>query len=419
MSERQNDHLDRSNGVKEVNLVDYLFILVRWRKIVFWIVGVSTLVTAILVFLILSRWYKATAVIMPPKQQGQFSMASVLSKAVPLAALGLGKASDEMYTYMALLQSETCLEEIVRRFNLVERYKCRSVQEAARELTDNYTVGLAREDAVLEVVVFDTDSTTAAQMANAFVDVLNQQYLKLMTVEARSNREFLERRFQENMKDLSQAEEALRSYQEQSGIYSIPDQIKAAVQAAAEIKSQAMAKEMQLSILRRGLGEDDPRVQGVRVELGELNRKLREMKYGGDTVKEAEVFAPFRKTPELAMNYLRRFREVEIQQKLMEVLFPLLEQARIEEHRDTPTILVVDRAVPPDRAAKPRRILVTVVVALVSFILAVFVVFGLDYLRRLRTELNVSSDGRVKYLLSELRWKKIFSPGKSDTKIEA
>ncbi len=46
------------------------------------------------------------------------------------------------------------------------------------------------------------------------------------------------------------------------------------------------------------------------------------------------------------IEYFRIYREVEIQSKIMEVTLPLFEQAKMEEHKSIPTILVIDEAVP-------------------------------------------------------------------------
>ena len=58
------------------------------------------------------------------------------------------------------------------------------------------------------------------------------------------------------------------------------------------------------------------------------------------------------------------------------------EQAKIEEQRDTPSMLILDRATPPEKASKPRRLLVTAIVFLVSIIIGTVLTFFVDYLER-------------------------------------
>lgn len=398
-----------SDDDREVNLLDYLYVVVVWRKVIFWTVGVSMAVAVVLLFIILPRWYKSTAVIMPPKQSNQFSVSAMLKNIAPLGGLGLGKASEEMYNFLAILESRTCFEEIVRRFDLVPRYGVKNVERAIKELEDNTDFALGQDDVVLEVSTYDTDPVRAAEMANAFIDVLNKQYLDLMTTEARSNRKFLEGRLEKNQMDLTRAEEELRDYQKKHGVYSIPEQTKALVQAAAAMKSQLLAKEVEYGILRKKMEEDNPLMESLKLEINEFSKKLRELENGGGMARtQADIFPPFEQTPELAMQYLRRYREVEIQQKLMELLLPLVEQAKIEEHRDTPTILVVDKGVPAEKPSRPKRMIITIAVFLGSIVISILLVFLLSFFQRTRAELELTTNEKLKHLTSQLDWKTFF-----------
>lgn len=78
------------------------------------------------------------------------------------------------------------------------------------------------------------------------------------------------------------------------------------------------------------------------------------------------------------MQYLDLYREIEIQSKLMEVIYPLYEQAKLEEARETPTVLVLDHAVPPEKKARPIRSLVVLSALFLGFVLSVLTVIFLE-----------------------------------------
>jgi uncharacterized protein involved in exopolysaccharide biosynthesis len=67
------------------------------------------------------------------------------------------------------------------------------------------------------------------------------------------------------------------------------------------------------------------------------------------------------------MNYLRLQREVEIQTKIVTFLLPIYEQAKIEEKRETPTILIIDNPKVAERKSKPKRLTMVVVLTIVGF----------------------------------------------------
>src|SRR5437879_1742701 len=130
----------------------------KWRRLIFSLTGATFILTVVIMFLILPRWYKSTAVVMPPKEKSQFSISSAIRNLVPFGGIGLGRVSDELSNYSAILKSRTCLEKIAERFDLVDRYHAKNVTEAVKELEDNVSIDFARDDVVLEISVYDTDA---------------------------------------------------------------------------------------------------------------------------------------------------------------------------------------------------------------------------------------------------------------------
>ena len=49
--------------LRTVNVLDYLVVITRHRKFIFRFVAVCVLLAAIALFLVMSKWFKATAVI--------------------------------------------------------------------------------------------------------------------------------------------------------------------------------------------------------------------------------------------------------------------------------------------------------------------------------------------------------------------
>jgi len=58
------------------------------------------------------------------------------------------------------------------------------------------------------------------------------------------------------------------------------------------------------------------------------------------------------------------------------------EQYKIQETKDTPTIQVLDRAVPPEKRARPKRALLVVLSGILSIFASTVFVFGLEYFKR-------------------------------------
>ena len=387
MTSGDQSRTEHQSELRTVNVLDYLVVITKHRKFVFKFVAASVVLAAIVLFLIMSRWYKATTVIMPPKQKTNLGMLSSMLRtgaASSLRSLGLGgPVSDELLQYQAILKSRRCYDAVIDRFNLMEVYKASTRYDAMKELEENITIALGKEDVTLEIIVYDTDRIRVAEMANYFVEMLDKIYLEMSTAEARSNRQFLEHRYRQNLTDLKNAEDSLKIFQKKTGIYSVHEQLKAGIKAAAEVQSQIALREIQLGILSTTTTPDNELRERMKIEINALRKQMTTLQ-AGDVARKGEfqIFPPFDRAPELGVQYFRLFREVELQGKILELILPLYEQAKIEEQRDTPSMLVLDTAIPPEKASKPRRFLITGIVFVASIFIGALLTFFVDYLDR-------------------------------------
>jgi uncharacterized protein involved in exopolysaccharide biosynthesis len=86
------------------------------------------------------------------------------------------------------------------------------------------------------------------------------------------------------------------------------------------------------------------------------------------------LLVPFAEVPDLGAEYLHRYRDVEIQYRILQFLTPLFEQAKVEEQRSTPSVLVLDRAYPAERKSRPKRMLIVLGAFFVGLISSIAIV---------------------------------------------
>jgi uncharacterized protein involved in exopolysaccharide biosynthesis len=98
--------------------------------------------------------------------------------------------------------------------------------------------------------------------------------------------------------------------------------------------------------------------------------------------------------PEIIMGYLRLQRELEIQNKILTTLIPLFEQAKLQEKKDTPSLLIIDYPNVPDKKAKPKRLIIVGASGFLGFvsiyIYFFFYVFIYSRIRNVRQQLSES-----------------------------
>jgi len=341
------------------NILDYLLVLLKWRRFII-SVTIATTTIALIISLLLPKWFIASASILPPRQAdifGSLSGASSSLKGIAgIAKLGgLGQKSGA-YNYMAILQSRSSMEAVIQKFNLIEVYDApdHSLEKTIKMLEENVSFEEQKED-YISIEVEDKDPVRAADMANYFVTILNSISIQLGTREARTNREFVEQRLLEANQKLHSNEEILRKYQEKSGMIIAPDE-NSSISAFASLYAMKAQKEIEIGIAGKNLAPDNPQFIELKIELSEIEKKL-------------QTF------PQIGLESIRLFRDVVIQQKIVEFLIPLYEQAKVDEQKDIPAVLVLDKAVPPERKAKPKKTIIVIVAMFVSLLFSIMIVF--------------------------------------------
>src|SRR5438309_12021641 len=83
------DQVKQNGEMRYVNVLDYLVVIARHKKLVVRFTGITIFLSAILLFLVLPRWYKSTSVVMPPRQKNALGLLNSISRAAaPLRNLG-------------------------------------------------------------------------------------------------------------------------------------------------------------------------------------------------------------------------------------------------------------------------------------------------------------------------------------------
>lgn len=403
---------------KKLNIIDYFSVVVKWRKLIFVNFIVVCSITAI-ISLIVPKTFSANSTILPPANEADvFGLSSLIGN-LPLGPLGFGGVSEETYTFMAILHSRTVMEAIAKKFALMQRYDYENMEYTVEELRENVIVEINEDGTITLSSMASTKflpgeeeeneaRNLARDMANAFIEELDKVNTQLKTEKAHNNRIFIEKRYEQNINDLKNAEEELKTFQKTYGVIALPQQTVLAIETAAELNANIIAKEVEVSVLSGYVSESHSELTRAKSELTELRRKFDEMKTGrnrdlnNNGTQNTRLFIPLNEVPDLGLKYIRHYREVSLQQKILEFLLPQYEQAKIQEAKDTPTVQVLDKAVTPVKRKKPKRTIMVLLAGLLSMVFSVTGVFFVEYIRHL--EANQQEDYRkVENILQSLR----------------
>lgn len=277
-------------------------------------------------------------------------------------------------------------DEVIKRFDLLQYYDVKTMQEGRKALESDTTIKVTKEK-VVQITVQAKEPQLAADIANFYVSHLDRLNRTLNVSKAGQNRAFIERRLTETQVNLVKAEEALKEFQTKNKTVAVEAQSKAMIEAAATIQGQITAQEVQLQVMSGYLSPDNPELSRVRSSIDELRKQLSMLESGkggkgmlpGDRLHPAMVTVP-----SLALEYGRLMRELKVQETLYTLLISQHEQAKLAEARDTPTVQVLDPAVPAEKKSRPRIGLNMAIAGVLAVFLGVFLAFFLEYLERVR-----------------------------------
>jgi capsule polysaccharide export protein KpsE/RkpR len=351
------------------------------------------LMASLAISLILPNVFESTSSVLPQleSKEGGALAALLASPAAGGMAQSLGLGLPGLPTtptdvFVSILKSRLMADEVIKQFDLMHRYREKTMVETRKKLEDHLRITVTKEK-VIKITVEDKEPQVAADMANFYVANLDRLNRTVTVSKAGQNRVFLERRLNETMESMAKAEEALRDFQAKNKTVAVEAQAKVMIEAAAILQGQITAQEVQLQVMGSYLSPDNPDLARIRSNVEELKKQLTIMGSGKDVrgiVLGDRLHPAMTKVPDLALQFGRLFRQVKVQETLFTLLTSQHEQAKIAEARDTPTVQVLDPAVPADKRSRPRLLLNLAIAGILSLVVGIFLAFFLDYRMRFR-----------------------------------
>jgi len=366
---------------EEINLLELLRVVVRNLPLIAKITGTVALLS-IVVSLTMKNIYTAKATLLPPqKDSGGGAAALLASMGGGLAGLagGLGGGSADLY--LGILKSRTVTDAVIKRLNLQTEFKSKNADDT-RKMLEGLVKFQAAKDGIISITADYTDPVKAAQLANTFVDELQNKSLSLNLSKASTERSFLEKRLIVVKQDLKTAEDEMKSFQEKNKTIKADSQAAAAIEGIARVRADMVSKEVQLAALRNSMTDASPEVSSLLAAIAGLRRQLNSMSGTG----MSGVIPSVGNAPTIEMEYIRRLRELKTQEALFEQLTKQFELAKINEARDSSSLQVLDNAVAPLHKSKPKRALIVILATVTAFFCSIFLVFIKEYLAKLSPE---------------------------------
>jgi uncharacterized protein involved in exopolysaccharide biosynthesis len=390
------------NENKNIQLIDYFVLLVKWKKLLLFIFIISTIISYLFIYFFIEEQFESSAVILPAKETEITGISNVL-KNIKGLPFGLPSTiNNELDLYSTIVNSRTVLDKVIKKFDLVKVFEIDSSQKDCYERTlkilRNSIDTKTSEEQVFEITVTLNSPTLSADVANYIVKILNDTLVELEISKSKNNREFLENRLLEVRNNLKISEDYLKDYQKKSGMLDAKEQIKGIISVYSELETQLISKQIEFGIYQKIFGKNSPQFENSKIQLKEYEDKLAKIKKEG---QEDSYLLALNSLPQKAIDYIRHYRDVEINSAILEFLVPLYEQAKFDEQKDIPVLQVLDEAIPPAKKSYPPRVIFSTLVGFAVFLFCFFCIL-------ISENDNLRESEKFKYIRKNLfNWRKL------------
>jgi len=342
----------------------------RW-----WIIGASLVagIATYLYTLTMPNVYKATINCVPASSdQGMFGGASGLSSA--LKDIGLSKLTGpkgNTYEFVVVLFARQLRDSMISEFRLAEQYDM--VGKPMNEIREAFESDLEvvlRSEGNYEISIWSTDPQKSVTMCNRFVALANTVANNVFRQDASKSLVYLQARLHVIDSVLAALTDSIGNYSKTYLLFSPEDQATASAKAFADARASLLQQQTVLGILEGSYGPDDPQAKAQRSLVDGISKQIDDMTtkpgfFGNFSLKDAAG---------LGASFMRHAAEFEAYTKLKAFVLPTYEQAKLDQAKNTPSLLVLDTPVPAEKKDRPKRMLITAGATLGTGILFISIV---------------------------------------------
>ena len=356
---------------------DILNIIIFNRNSITKITAIGILLIFLILIFVYPVTYKSTVTVLPPDKNNEMTGLSSLigtQDFTNLLSTGTGSANSQLY--QQILESRTASVFVVKKLNLINYFNTDNVYKAAGQLEKHISVEVTKEGIIrftseLTTSFFpifankDTVRNLTARISNTFIEGLDKINQDKLSSKAKKARVYIEGQIQKTRITLDSVENELMDFQKTNKAVSLPEQVNAAIDAAAKLKAEIMKTEVELGLLEPNLRKDNKALLALKNKLNNLQEQYNKMEMGSQ-----DYLVAFKEVPELGKVLTNLLREVKIQNEVYTMLQQQYYKEKIQENKDLPTVEILDEAIPPLTASSPRIVFTTIMGGIFVFLCA-------------------------------------------------
>lgn len=225
-----------------------------------------------------------------------------------------------------------------------------------------------RQSGIIKLTIEDRNPARAALMLNSIASAYVRQNVSRRSEEAEQSLQFLNQELPRLRAQLEISEQSLNVFRNEKKTIDIPGEIKELLTQATTLEKSRLELELKRKEYTIRFQPDYPLLKAA-------NSQLEEVK-----VQTAALNKQISQLPQVQQDYIRKARDVEVNNQLYVSLLNNAQQLQIAKAGTVGNVAVVDPAVVPERPARPNKPLTVAIGALLGLLLGFVVCQALAFL---------------------------------------
>ncbi len=387
--------------MKHIELIDIVITLLKHKKLIILPTIIVSMLAVVYIMLVPKYWVSTTTFL--PATDGSSSLPLIGSQLLGASMSMLGQQSQvESLDMLTIINSRSFSEKMIEKFNLIEYLEIEDIdprvamEKALLRLNRSMKkIDLSRETGLITLSIETKDKELSTEIANYYVTQLDRYNTEDRISKARLKREYIEQQLQDVKTKLDSISVELNTFQKENNVINLEKQSEKMLDLYAKLVADYSTIESEIAYQKKLMNPDIPSIRRLEARLELTKQRIEAAEYleQKDTNK---YILNMDDVPDFALRYLQLELSLAIQRKLYEFLYPQLEEAKIMELREMPTIEVIDKAVPAGLRSKPRRAKFCITVFLITIVTFSLLAVVTERIKMLDTEPNKEKIAELK-----------------------
>ena len=360
---------EEKNIEEEINLRDYINIIIKRKKIILILFIASIVITALLSFLQPKVFQASVSIMITPSWiQTNISPTQIYLDSEKLAATAgniAPKPAFSLSTHKLLLKSNAVLERVINRLRLTNKDGKKLMLD---DIIDKLNIKETKNTNILELQIKDTQPKQAMDLANAWA----QEYIvfsqELILGEIKGTREFITDQFEIARKNLIEAEEKVKDFKEGYSLDLMRAELeikkskinefkKELIEAALKTKMDNLTAETDINALKHRLEYLEKAISSTELEANELGKNINQREF----------------------DLIQLERQVEIYKKTYDNLFQKIEEVRLVKAAQLGEVRILSSAIEPKLPIGPNMSQNVAISGIIGLITGMFLAFFQEF----------------------------------------